>query len=121
MFDRVVDAVAELGFSDIVSSPKQGRFTYRPPHPRPSFDSHGAPSVGANLGWSGIDGACLNLPSLRRRHDGRQNEQQSAKTTLFLRDEIATVEKKIRAFRRQTNGGAVVLVATLISTLLTST
>ena len=33
VFDRVVDAVAELGFSDIVSSPKQGRFTSRPPRP----------------------------------------------------------------------------------------
>ena len=64
--DRVVEAVAALGFSDIMSSPKQG--TVHIPSAT-SRDKHALRMallrLERSLGGPGIDGAFIDLPSLR--------------------------------------------------------
>ena len=100
VFDRVVDAVAELGFSDIVSSPKQG--TVHIPSAT-SRDRHSIRMALLRLERT-LGGPGLMAPASTYHHfavgmTGDKMSSSQPKTTLFLRDDIATVEKKIkRAF-----------------------
>ena len=100
VFDRVVEAVAALGFSDIMSSPKQG--TVHVPSAT-SRDKHALRMALLRLERS-LGGPGLMAPSSTYHHfavgmTGDKMSSSQPKTTLFLRDDIATVEKKIkRAF-----------------------
>ena len=100
VFDRVVEAVAALGFSDIMSSPKQG--TVHIPSAT-SRDKHALRMALLRLERS-LGGPGLMAPSSTYHHfavgmTGDKMSSSQPKTTLFLRDDIATVEKKIkRAF-----------------------
>lgn len=100
VFDRVVEAVAALGFSDIMSSPKQG--TVHIPSAT-SRDKHALRMALLRLERS-LGGPGLMAPSSTYHHfavgmTGDKMSSSQPKTTLFLRDDIATIEKKIkRAF-----------------------
>ncbi|MEC7626460.1 MAG: tryptophan--tRNA ligase [Candidatus Thermoplasmatota archaeon] len=100
VFDRVVEAVAALGFSDIMSSPKQG--TVHIPSAT-SRDKHALRMALLRLERS-LGGPGLMAPSSTYHHfavgmTGDKMSSSQPKTTLFLRDDIAAVEKKIkRAF-----------------------
>ena len=100
VFDLVVQAIAELGFSDIVSSPKQGHVHV------PSATSRDKHSIRLTLLRleRQLGGLGLLAPSSTYHHfavgmTGSKMSSSQPKTTLFLRDDMATVETKIkRAF-----------------------
>ena len=100
VFDKVVEAVASLGFSDIMSSPKQGHVRVPSATRR---DTHGIRTALLHLERS-LGGMGLLAPSSTYHHfavgmTGDKMSSSQPKTTLFLRDDLATVEKKIkRAF-----------------------
>ncbi|MEK9651039.1 MAG: tryptophan--tRNA ligase [Poseidonia sp.] len=100
VFDRVVEAATQLGFSDIVSSPKQGHVHLPSATQR---DTHGLRLALLRLERS-MGGMGLLAPSSTYHHfavgmTGDKMSSSQPKTTLFLRDDLATVEKKIkRAF-----------------------
>lgn len=100
VFDLVVQAVAELGFSDIVSSPKQGHVHIPSATSR---DKHALRLALLRLERR-LGGLGLLAPSSTYHHfavgmTGAKMSSSQPKTTLFLRDDLATVEKKIkRAF-----------------------
>ena len=100
VFSMVVELATELGFSDIVSSPKQGHVHIPSATSR---DRH--PLRGALLQLERrLGGMGLLAPSSTYHHfavgmTGSKMSSSQPKTTLFLRDDLATVEKKIkRAF-----------------------
>ena len=100
VFSMVVELATELGFSDIVSSPKQGHVHI------PSATSRDKHSLRAALLQleRRLGGMGLLAPSSTYHHfavgmTGSKMSSSQPKTTLFLRDDLATVEKKIkRAF-----------------------
>ena len=78
VFDSVVEALSELGFSDIMSSPKQGHVhvpsaTQRDKH----LDSYGFAEVERRLGGLGLMAPASTYHHFAG-HDRRQDEQQSA-------------------------------------------
>lgn len=100
VFDRVVQAISDLGFSDIMSSPKQGHVHVPSATSR---DKHGLRLALLQLERE-LGGLGLLAPSSTYHHfavgmTGDKMSSSQPKTTLFLRDDLATVEKKIkRAF-----------------------
>jgi len=100
VFDKVVAAVAKLGFSDIVSSPKQGHVHVPSATNR---DKHGIRHQLLGLERE-LGGLGLLAPSSTYHHfavgmTGAKMSSSQPKTTLFLRDDLSSVEKKIkRAF-----------------------
>ena len=100
VFSMVVELATELGFSDIVSSPKQGHVHIPSATSRDKHSLRGALlQLERRLGGMG-----LLAPSSTYHHfavgmTGSKMSSSQPKTTLFLRDDLATVEKKIkRAF-----------------------
>ena len=100
VFGRVVEALAGLGFSDIMSSPKQGHVHVPSATAR---DKHSIRMALLKLERR-LGGLGLMAPSSTYHHfavgmTGDKMSSSQPKTTLFLRDDLATVEKKIkRAF-----------------------
>ena len=100
VFQKVVDAASALGFSDIMSSPKQGHVHIPSATQR---DKHGLRMSLLRLERE-LGGLGLMAPSSTYHHfavgmTGDKMSSSQPKTTLFLRDDLATVEKKIkRAF-----------------------
>ena len=100
VYDRIVQCVQSLGFSDIVSSPKQGHVHVPSATKR---DHHGLRMALLRLERD-LGGMGLLAPSSTYHHfavglTGSKMSSSQPKTTLFLRDDLATVEKKIkRAF-----------------------
>jgi tryptophanyl-tRNA synthetase len=100
VFSMVVELATELGFSDIVSSPKQGH-VYIPS--ATSRDRHSLRGALLQLERR-LGGMGLLAPSSTYHHfavgmTGSKMSSSQPKTTLFLRDDLATVERKIkRAF-----------------------
>ncbi len=100
VFENVVAAVASLGFSDIISNPKQGNVHIPSATQR---DKHGLRLALLRLERE-LGGPGLMAPSSTYHHfavgmTGDKMSSSQPKTTLFLRDDLATVEKKIkRAF-----------------------
>ncbi len=100
VFDQVVSAASELGFSDIMSSPKQGHVHIPSATQR---DKHALRLALLRLERR-LGGMGLLAPSSTYHHfavgmTGNKMSSSQPKTTLFLRDDIAAVEKKIkRAF-----------------------
>jgi len=100
VFHSVVEAIEGLGFSDIISSPKQGH-VHVPSATR--RDKHGLRMALLSLERR-LGGLGLLAPSSTYHHfavgmTGDKMSSSQPKSTLFLRDDAATVEKKIkRAF-----------------------
>ena len=107
VFDQVVAAASELGFSDIMSSPKQGHVHIPSATQR---DKHALRLALLRLERR-LGGMGLLAPSSTYHHfavgmTGNKMSSSQPKTTLFLRDDIAAVEKKIKTsvFRRASHG-----------------
>ena len=100
VFSMVVEIAVGLGFSDIVSSPKQGHVHIPSATNR---DKHALRVALLNLERR-LGGMGLLAPSSTYHHfavgmTGSKMSSSQPKTTLFLRDDLAAVEKKIkRAF-----------------------
>ena len=100
VFSMVVEIAVGLGFSDIVSSPKQGHVHIPSATSR---DKHALQVALLNLERR-LGGMGLLAPSSTYHHfavgmTGSKMSSSQPKTTLFLRDDLAAVEKKIkRAF-----------------------
>ncbi len=100
VFHSVVEAIQGLGFSDIISSPKQGHVHVPSATKR---DKHGLRMALLSLERR-LGGLGLLAPSSTYHHfavgmTGDKMSSSQPKSTLFLRDDAATVEKKIkRAF-----------------------
>ena len=100
VFSMVVEIAVGLGFSDIVSSPKQGHVHIPSATSR---DKHALQFALLNLERR-LGGMGLLAPSSTYHHfavgmTGSKMSSSQPKTTLFLRDDLAAVEKKIkRAF-----------------------
>ncbi len=100
VFSMIVEIATGLGFSDIVSSPKQGHVHIPSATNR---DKHALRVALLNLERR-LGGMGLLAPSSTYHHfavgmTGSKMSSSQPKTTLFLRDDLAAVEKKIkRAF-----------------------
>lgn len=100
VFKRIVGVLSQLGFSDIISTPKQGHVHVPSATARDRYGIRmGLLELERSLGGLG-----LLAPSSTYHHfavglTGSKMSSSQPKTTLFLRDDLATVEKKIkRAF-----------------------
>tara|TARA_B100000287_G_scaffold366055_1_gene361126 strand:+ start:2238 stop:3620 length:1383 start_codon:yes stop_codon:yes gene_type:complete len=97
VFSRIVDAIAGLGYSDIMSNPKHGTVNI----PSATSKDKGAIKM-ALLGLERkMGGMGLLAPSstYHRFAVGMTGDKMSSskpKTTLFLGDDVATAEKKIK-------------------------
>ena len=100
VFSRIVDTLTDLGFSDIMSNPKQGAVHVPSATTR---DRHGIRMALLSLERE-LGGPGLLAPSSTYHHfavgmTGDKMSSSKPKTTLFLSDDIKAVEKKIkRAF-----------------------
>ena len=100
VFSMIVEIATGLGFSDIVPSPKQGHVHIPSATNR---DKHALRVALLNLERR-LGGMGLLAPSSTYHHfavgmTGSKMSSSQPKTTLFLRDDLAAVEKKIkRAF-----------------------
>ncbi|MBQ71165.1 MAG: tryptophan--tRNA ligase [Euryarchaeota archaeon] len=100
VFSRIVDALTDLGFSDIMSNPKQGAVHVPSATTR---DRHGIRMALLSLERE-LGGPGLLAPSSTYHHfavgmTGDKMSSSKPKTTLFLSDDLKAVEKKIkRAF-----------------------
>ena len=100
VFDSVVECLTDLGFSDIMSSPKQGHVhvpsaTQRDKHPI----RLALLRLERRLGGLGLMAPASTYHHFAVGMTGDKMSSSQPKTTLFLRDDIGTVEKKIkRAF-----------------------
>ena len=100
VFSRIVDTLTDLGFSDIMSNPKQGAVHVPSATTR---DRHGIRMALLSLERE-LVGPGLLAPSSTYHHfavgmTGDKMSSSKPKTTLFLSDDIKAVEKKIkRAF-----------------------
>lgn len=100
VFSGIVSSLEHLGFSDIQSNPKQGTVFV------PSATSKDKSRIRMKLleYERSLGGMGLLAPSSTYHHfavglTGEKMSSSKPKTTLFLRDDLATVEKKIkRAF-----------------------
>ncbi len=100
VFSGIVSSLEHLGFSDIQSNPKQGTVLV------PSATSKDKSRIRMKLleYERSLGGMGLLAPSSTYHHfavglTGEKMSSSKPKTTLFLRDDLATVEKKIkRAF-----------------------
>ena len=100
VFSQIVESLMNLGFSDIMSSPKQGTVHVPSATQR---DRHGIRMALLFLERQ-LGGPGLLAPSSTYHHfavgmTGDKMSSSKPKTTLFLKDDVGTVEKKIkRAF-----------------------
>ena len=100
VFSGIVGCLEHLGYSDILSNPKQGTVNV------PSATSKDKTKIRTKLlGYErSLGGMGLLAPSSTYHHfavglTGEKMSSSKPKTTLFLRDDISVVEKKIkRAF-----------------------
>ena len=100
VFSQIVGALKDLGFSDVISNPKQGNVHIPSATQR---DKHNIRMSLLHLERQ-LGGLGLLAPSSTYHHfavgmTGSKMSSSQPKTTLFLNDDLATVEKKIkRAF-----------------------
>ena len=100
IFDGIVSCLVNLGFSDIMSSPKQGTVHV----PSATKGDKGKIRMALLQYERKLGGMGLLAPSSTYHHfavglTGDKMSSSQPKTTLFLRDDLSSVEKKIkRAF-----------------------
>jgi tryptophanyl-tRNA synthetase len=97
IFDQIVSAISGLGFSDIISNPKHGTVNI----PSATGRDKGAVQMALLRLERKLGGMGLLAPSstYHRFAIGMTGDKMSSskpKTTLFLCDDISTVEKKIK-------------------------
>ncbi len=97
VFARIVDAIAGLGYSDIMSNPKHGTVNI----PSATSKDKGAIKIALLALEREMGGMGLLAPSstYHRFAVGMTGDKMSSskpKTTLFLGDDVATAEKKIK-------------------------
>jgi tryptophanyl-tRNA synthetase len=100
IFDGIVGSLQNLGYSDIMSSPKQGTVHV----PSATQSDKGKIRMALLQYERSLGGMGLLAPSSTYHHfavglTGDKMSSSQPKTTLFLRDDLSSVEKKIkRAF-----------------------
>ena len=97
VFAKIVDAISNLGFSDIMSNPKHGTVNI----PSATSRDKGAIKIALLKLERAMGGMGLLAPSstYHRFAVGMTGDKMSSskpKTTLFLSDDVETAEKKIR-------------------------
>ena len=97
VFSRIVDAISGLGYSDIMSNPKHGTVNI----PSATAKDKGAIRIALLALEREMGGMGLLAPSstYHRFAVGMTGDKMSSskpKTTLFLGDDVATAEKKIK-------------------------
>ena len=97
IFAQIVDAIASLGFSDIISDPKHGIVNV----PSATLRDKGAIqmvllNLERKLGGLGLLAPSSTYHRFAIGMTGDKMSSSKPKTTLFLSDDIATVEKKIK-------------------------
>ena len=97
VFSRIVDAISGLGYSDIMSNPKHGTVNI----PSATAKDKGAVRIALLALEREMGGMGLLAPSstYHRFAVGMTGDKMSSskpKTTLFLGDDVATAEKKIK-------------------------
>ena len=97
IFAQIVDAIASLGFSDIISDPKHGIVNV----PSATLRDKGAIqmvllNLERKLGGLGLLAPSSTYHRFAIGMNGDKMSSSKPKTTLFLSDDIATVEKKIK-------------------------
>ena len=97
VFSRIVNAISGLGYSDIMSNPKHGTVNI----PSATAKDKGAIRIALLALEREMGGMGLLAPSstYHRFAVGMTGDKMSSskpKTTLFLRDDVATAEKKIK-------------------------
>ena len=97
IFSKIVESISGLGFSDILSNPKHGTVTI------PSATSRDKVSIRMvllslerSLGGMGLLAPSSTYHRFAVGMTGDKMSSSKPKTTLFLSDDIATVEKKIK-------------------------
>jgi tryptophanyl-tRNA synthetase len=97
VFTKIVDAISNLGFSDIISNPKHGTVNI----PSATSRDKGAIKIALLKLERAMGGMGLLAPSstYHRFAVGMTGDKMSSskpKTTLFLSDDVETAEKKIK-------------------------
>ena len=97
VFARIVDAISSLGYSDIMSNPKHGTVNI----PSATSKDKGAIrmallSLERKMGGMGLLAPSSTYHRFAVGMTGDKMSSSKPKTTLFLRDEISAVEKKIK-------------------------
>lgn len=97
VFAKIVAAISELGFSDIISNPKHGTVNI------PSATSRDKLSINLallqlerNMGGMGLLAPASTYHRFAIGMTGNKMSSSMPKTTLFLGDDLSTVEKKIK-------------------------
>lgn len=97
VFSRIVDSISQLGFSDIMSNPKHGTVNV------PSATSRDKGSIRMALlslerkmGGMGLLAPSSTYHRFAVGMTGDKMSSSKPKTTLFLGDDVATAEKKIK-------------------------
>ena len=97
MFSQIVDAIAGLGYSDIMSNPKHGTVNI----PSATSKDRGAIkmallSLERSLGGMGLLAPSSTYHRFAVGMTGDKMSSSKPKTTLFLGDDVASAEKKIK-------------------------
>ncbi|RJU84963.1 MAG: tryptophan--tRNA ligase [Candidatus Poseidoniales archaeon] len=97
IFSRIVEAISSLGFSDIMSNPKHGTVNIPSATSRDKVSIRMALlSLERSLGGMGLLAPSSTYHRFAVGMTGDKMSSSKPKTTLFLSDDIATAEKKIK-------------------------
>jgi len=97
VFAKIVAAISELGFSDILSNPKHGTVNIPSATYRDKLSiSMALLQLERNLGGMGLLAPSSTYHRFAIGMTGDKMSSSMPKTTLFLGDDISTVEKKIK-------------------------
>ena len=97
IFSKIVEAISSLGFSDIMSNPKHGTVNIPSATSRDKVSIRMALlSLERSLGGMGLLAPSSTYHRFAVGMTGDKMSSSKPKTTLFLSDDIATAEKKIK-------------------------
>ena len=97
VFAKIVAAISELGFSDIISNPKHGTVNIPSATPRDKLSiSLALLQLERNMGGMGLLAPASTYHRFAIGMTGNKMSSSMPKTTLFLGDDLSTVEKKIK-------------------------
>jgi tryptophanyl-tRNA synthetase len=97
VFAKIVAAISELGFSDIISNPKHGTVNVPSATPRDKLSiSLALLQLERNMGGMGLLSPASTYHRFAIGMTGNKMSSSMPKTTLFLGDDLSTVEKKIK-------------------------
>ncbi len=97
IFDKIVSAISDLGFSDIISNPKHGTVNVPSATKRDKYSIRIALlSLERKLGGLGLLAPSSTYHRFAIGMTGDKMSSSKPKTTLFLSDDVKTAEKKIK-------------------------